>query len=785
MTPTALYKCDYTGRNMPKPIHPTKQNSAPPARANVILHTWGTDVGAGNGLGQFLYSELYGGNVGHASLEISFPADEQGKALLQKYCIQKGIKKIPFEKITKTVIRPDGTVDNEDWYTVYFSWWPSKDEDKAYTLHKNLNVDNTAERPGRNQPKVDPRFDLEQETRLYHGMLGSRQVILSTNVIQHNRDLGQDELHLLDLERQIASLNNDLEAIDLLTNKLSKIEHTTKAKGSLLQLLNRYFNNWQSFLGSNKQLDKNNAEELVSFLSTKKAALKEQLSTFTTERNKQISTLQQIHNQQIAEQTQWIKEQLANNPKPTPDKIAEIQNQSSYYAWLIVESEKNALKANNFAQYFLPFLSNADLKQIKACFIDDNYPENVPEFKRLILKQWRDYCPQDFSLAQPITDESIQKLKAAMTDYGAYLVNHNEKLMNERLLYAKANPLMVGDYEAYLTKGLNPDNTITLPVGSLCKDRKGPGLNVEKMLAKMSDIVDAGEDFDLFHNSCSSTTGAILYAGAESESQAYFNEKAWGTFGNPQTVLNGAMKYQHAQYKRDGKLSLGEKIARFNPLNLITKSAGKLLSVYVDPKTGPLASILLVLPVVAMGFLAGGATAIKAAANPKKSYKNCRKFISYANKQPSAFLKVCAIPVAGLAAALAVPAAIQTGITSLFRLPKTIKNRTKPYQAAPLPIADDNIVEIKDKDPEQALYHLHEVIESPDEKVPVFSEKTQKRVVAYVHGLKRSAPDTESDRVAQYEKDIHVAFDRVKRRKASPQETESKATGIKPPTRTQ
>lgn len=42
--------------------------------------------------------KLFGGNIGHASMSITFPADERGKQLIQTYCISANI---PYKKILK------------------------------------------------------------------------------------------------------------------------------------------------------------------------------------------------------------------------------------------------------------------------------------------------------------------------------------------------------------------------------------------------------------------------------------------------------------------------------------------------------------------------------------------------------------------------------------------------------------------------------------------------------------------------------------------------------------
>lgn len=88
------------------------------------IYTWKNSI-KGHGFSKPIKSQLLGGNVGHAALELSFPADEKGKELAQKY---QNIPGLSIRKRTETIPekQENGSYKPKDQvnYFVYFSWWP-------------------------------------------------------------------------------------------------------------------------------------------------------------------------------------------------------------------------------------------------------------------------------------------------------------------------------------------------------------------------------------------------------------------------------------------------------------------------------------------------------------------------------------------------------------------------------------------------------------------------------------------------------------------------------------
>lgn len=89
----------------------------PHSMVNIVeVRTWGTQREISSGLRNVLRQQLQGEGVGHASVTMRLKADDRGRKLVHKYCLNDdGSIKIPFE------IKQFGT---EAIYEIYWSYWP-------------------------------------------------------------------------------------------------------------------------------------------------------------------------------------------------------------------------------------------------------------------------------------------------------------------------------------------------------------------------------------------------------------------------------------------------------------------------------------------------------------------------------------------------------------------------------------------------------------------------------------------------------------------------------------
>lgn len=96
--------------------------SKQPTVCGVQVHTWGTAYDGGQGIWSQIKTKLYGGNVGHASMTLTIPDNDDMENLIHQYCVNKDGKTIiPYNK--RVITFADGTT--ESVYMIYFSVWPS------------------------------------------------------------------------------------------------------------------------------------------------------------------------------------------------------------------------------------------------------------------------------------------------------------------------------------------------------------------------------------------------------------------------------------------------------------------------------------------------------------------------------------------------------------------------------------------------------------------------------------------------------------------------------------
>src|SRR5437868_2914119 len=99
-------------------LRPENENSTV---CGVKVLTWGTSPDAGNGMLHAVDAMLFGGNVGHATVQVTFPNNAKGKELLQ-YCNDH---KVPCEEKTIVTLDENGKEKfKTEVIQVYWSWWP-------------------------------------------------------------------------------------------------------------------------------------------------------------------------------------------------------------------------------------------------------------------------------------------------------------------------------------------------------------------------------------------------------------------------------------------------------------------------------------------------------------------------------------------------------------------------------------------------------------------------------------------------------------------------------------
>lgn len=751
---------------------------ATPRFTNVVVNTWASHSAAGKGIAAFMDTAMFGANCGHASVAVTFPADDTGISLIKKYCLKDGENLIPHHRHPKTVWDPVTQKPiTQDVFTVYFSWWPGG-QDAPHSLFESKNIDSFKERDAVDMGPLNPRFEAvlgdSIETRIARGKLGlgEKKITLAPRSIAHTAGLNELQKEILSTVTNQHEISENITSLTVLQEKLDGKKNNLPTKGTLKILLDRFVPNWPATVADPKNLQ---SDEILK-LSEKVSQLIEESTQSKKElAQKQANLMGEYTNEyysQMVSEANEIKDKISTLNNPTPADIEKIFAKYPKASVLTYQAMKAKREQSEIKQV-LAFLKPSEGKRptiaaMREALYHQKLPEEMSEEAVEAFRNWRNYLPEDLreiaenEIVTPVIPMLYKALEAERDRLAVEEKNVRAEWAN---VYEKNDNFQMGMFEKVLTIGLDSDNTVVLPVRGIQKTdlSKNPGMNIEAMLEKMQETATKGGEFDLYDNNCSSTVGAILAAGAEPELKHYFEEKAAGFYGTPQVVYNAAVHYQDNVIAHNGKIPLSEKINRYNPLTMIPNYTGNLIHDYMGPKTGIAKAAALVLPIIGLGIISGACLAIKSLANPQKSYGQCRRFMNYAWGNPSRFLKVCSVPVAALATVLAAPAAVQTGFTRLVTAvrAKPIPAEDKPIKRATSPIKEKTIT-IDDPDPKSALARFHQVLETKRRSIiPVFETKTFQAVKNYLNKLDKENVHDKAI-LDQYESDTKDVFERIK-----------------------
>lgn len=632
---------------------------------DVTLTTWGTHPHAGNGMAHFLDAKLFGGNIGHAALTVTFPADQKGVDLIEKYCFKDGESKpvIPFERKLQNAMTKEGKVEKVPVFTVYFSWWPGE-------LSQNLNEDGLLERSGVHFGNVNPRFSRGEdpllESRTTHGVLGNKRVSLAPISVEHRAGLTPEVIKMLELETKLELTSQKIQSANVLAKKIDPSQKNLKTVGSLSKLLDAHIPDWRNQVQNTAILANDEIKKFSEILEKTKQNYDKEYIEINQEKKDIKNKVKERHTKT---DFQNLKDTLNLLPQDIKQKYIKEENSAfSKPIWLKYHIEEIYKKDEHAQELGIQFLStDFSDEESKNKLLDMLFENKIPEEKNPeIFQNWRQYLPENLKNIQK-NEMTLDVFKSVRTN-----IQNERRFLSDQLLeleakqlrfdqiYSVADPALQASSEK-LTKGLSPDVTISLPASRENTPRDKQKLNIEPMLAQMRKLVD-NEKFHTMANNCSDTVGSILASGAPATQKHYFNRKAWGGFGNPQEVLNGAMQYQDNFYRKGGKAPLREKISKINILNAPASLSGKMLHGIVSPKVPIPAKVGLGAAIIPTALVAGTIQTLKGLADPKATFEKSSKFTAYAWKKDSIFLKVCSIPVAVVAGIFAAPAQAQRGI---------------------------------------------------------------------------------------------------------------------------
>jgi hypothetical protein len=672
--------------NLEKPSHPTV--------CGVKVLSWGTSPDAGNGVLHAVDAALFGGSVGHAAVQITFPDNEKGKALMN-YCEEH---QIPCKQ--ETIVRRDGK-GQENVIHAYWSWWPKRDESSpndSFFLEKSPEQDLQNEWTGVNVDwdldKVE-KFQLSLPEQRYHvGVLGSRLMSYGPRHVMHAQNLTEEQKAILKAKGEYYVAEEELISIDILSEKLSNAGNelesraleTVKLDMTTRLLLNKFSPKWEERVANPEKVTKAELKILAEIKDNSKNRLIAMqrlaqngpiITVFNTLKG-HLNDKEFIVSDILKQHLRLIgcEEKIVKAEKLTTRDIHKIFEQCRDLVEKLMAEDQdlaNSLKAQNLGR-LIAVLEVLKKNMHRAeggvdpqmdIVVNDSLLFTLNDLNPFLTEQegkkgdWKNIVEQP---TDKLTQEKIEILyKMASEQYEVAKKNiipfQYDLVSLEGLVREKD----------YVTAGLLPSGVVSLPIRPIDDDVDENsvgvfnGLDVKAMLDKMVALSDKDKDkekFAMYRKNCAKTTNAILEAGAvEDYQKEFFRNKAFGFIGNPQIAYNNAIDFQSAFYSHDTSSRMG------NPLE---KWGGKILDILTDPEASGFKKIVAGLAGLIIAPLSVAVFALRKALNPLDTIKNTVNLIKYSFTRNSNILKAMSLLSLGSIAILLAPfAAVQYGITKM------------------------------------------------------------------------------------------------------------------------
>lgn len=283
-----------------KTISMSKDSPTKGSTTGVYVRTWGSEVdNESTGLSHLIDVSIKKQNVGHASVEVVLPDTPENWEMVQKHiggtpiAAQRKVnetKKVKFTPETgSTPIMTDEVAFSEPVISVYFSWWPSSEDEVDFTFN-NLMTDQSDERLGvalssssiselqsqasskGNKGTRSLADEYLTDKRVSGGMV-ERVITLPPEQVLTLHGATQPQRELLLNHHRVSAIQSDIQAIELLKTKIEKQggEIVPKALTSSSKLLiQRFFPDFN--LTSSKSVSQ---KKLLENIEKKEKALQQ------------------------------------------------------------------------------------------------------------------------------------------------------------------------------------------------------------------------------------------------------------------------------------------------------------------------------------------------------------------------------------------------------------------------------------------------------------------------------------------------------------------------------
>lgn len=720
----------------------------------VDVHTWGTSDNGSNGATQFVDSHLSATPTGHAALEVTFPADAEGERLIEEYCQRdNGGLTIPYERVS--VPTGDPNSPTKDVFKVLISWWSTEDATKGFVLTNTMNDDQQNMRQSQDSAPLNPRFATllpQQEERRRKGKLNTHHQYLSPLVVTSALDtkaLSPEQQKLVDLEVHKQLTDDKIYSLgNALKRKLPEGSSKIKVDATLIRILDKHSPNWKQALNipENGPLPSTLNQQEGELL---RAHVISEMKSAANISNDLKSKIEEARALVIAESMMALYDEVDDiekkyNALPENERKKMLEerpefSEAAYQLFEIVTMQKAQtenydllinipddqlaiiMKENTSKE--LTSLQNSLMRAEAELEIDVTEENQTPEIQKSIkdntaliqslktqISKEEERIKKIQEIAKTCLPQGSKNIKTIeITSIIAGKVKYEARAKKEEISDAlkviqsrkiSSNAFLARDMERYISRGLPPAHTITLP-----------GMNVEKMLKKMRELVEDNKPYNTYTKNCALVASTVLQAGASSNLRSYFEPHMFGGFASPQQVMQSATKYNSAVVQNQGNMPLLDRAQNMSPLNTMGRLGAAALKGRLETKsTSAKVGYTAALGVVGVGVVVS--EAVKAVVTPKSTFNNATGFIQYAAKSESAVLKGLMIPAVIGAAIVAPLAAVQVAVEKAIVNP--IKNATQkikqkqriendPFKVATAPSEQaktntSKVVEVKGKD---------------------------------------------------------------------------------------
>lgn len=719
-----------------------------PTRCGVNVLTWGTETDGGNGMWHFLDTKFFGGNVGHAAIQLVFPADEEGDRLVKQYCeaseTHAGLPVVKRHYVTPSAPSANNTETekspaySEEVYEVYWSWWPKR-------LVTSSQEDNIEARKGRHFSWNKKWEDIiKPEKRIHRGKIGEKQVSYGPRSILHVRNLDKDRTLALQEKLQREKMEDTEEALILLKMKLQEgfREDSTEKTPSQTEknLLDRFIPQWQESL---KEKDKISKKEATSFRVMLDHILADQ-------RNYQ----QAIKYVFLIDLLNPIKEQLKNDSGFTIDEDFD----PSTALFFLLKDDEDLDFLGSSRPSIIKILENPELlKQLKY---RDFVLKAIKVYEEKMLPKLRENrFYREHQNKKDHQDPLLETFRSDVEKHRAFEFFDNMDTEDMPESFSEENL-----ERSHLTMGNTPDGIVYLPIALSSDKTTGleGGLDVEGMLKKMQTLSSSdAEIFDLNRKNCSKTTDAILEAGATQDYQKdFFRAKVFGFFGTPQETFNHAQLFQKALAQ--GKPGILRQALAFNPLQ---RMRGACVRQIMDKQNGRTQKTRAVMGLVLLSPFLAFTFSIKRILDPlgtfsmaargfdfarsrqfRGSYKILQGFMLIGTGSLAAVLSPLALVQWTLKTTLSNTAAFLRKSFSPKKMPAT-KNADSSETATDTLVAHERSlkehafsekikhleIHIHEKHVADILHRFERILDHDKNAIPVLSKISENKLLAFIH----------------------------------------------------